>query len=118
MQPHHRKLLRSIWPFLCSLFMGGLIGGITHSWSVGALGALAAGLYFHWNLSIPALGNGNGAAAGVPAQNALDEDELLSGGPYLFPRENSENPLESMAATQEQDVEMDLGFGWGAWPNK
>lgn len=42
--------VRKLWPLACGLAVGGLIGGITHAWSVGALFGGIAGVYFYWDL--------------------------------------------------------------------
>ena len=40
------QLLRKIWPAICGLVVGGLLGGLTGSWSIGALAGGAAWLCF------------------------------------------------------------------------
>ena len=40
------QLLRKIWPAICGLVVGGLLGGLTGSWSIGALAGGTAWLFF------------------------------------------------------------------------
>ncbi|MCB1958376.1 MAG: hypothetical protein KDG55_22095 [Rhodocyclaceae bacterium] len=40
------QLLRKIWPVVCGLVVGGLLGGLTGSWSIGVLAGVAGCLFF------------------------------------------------------------------------
>lgn len=44
------RLLRRLWPLVCGLVVGGLLGGLTRSWEIGALFGAASGLYIYWQL--------------------------------------------------------------------
>ena len=41
------RLLRRLWPLVCGLVVGGLLGGLTRSWSIGALAGGVAWLFFY-----------------------------------------------------------------------
>ena len=41
------RLLRRLWPLFCGLVVGGLLGGLTGSWSIGALAGGVAWLFFY-----------------------------------------------------------------------
>ena len=40
------QLLRKIWPAICGLVVGGLLGGLTGTWAIGAIAGGAAWLFF------------------------------------------------------------------------
>lgn len=45
------SLALKLWPVLCGLVVGSLLGGITRSWSVGALFGSIAWIYFSCDMS-------------------------------------------------------------------
>ena len=40
------RLLRRLWPLVCGLVVGGLLGGLTRSWAIGALAGGVAWVFF------------------------------------------------------------------------
>ena len=101
-----RETVEIAWPTACGLIVGGMIGGITQSWSVGLLSGLIAGMCFRGSLAQPLVKS---------RQNIRYEalpDDAFRGYPYLWPRPNPEDPLETIEAHQQDDP--DLNPGWGA----
>ena len=96
MPPKTYRIIAKFWPLICGLIIGGLLGGIMHSFSFFLLFGAIGWAYFYFDFfHVP-----DALAGGTPCKLDEEEDE---GGPDFYMNENEAHLGGAMFSTDSDN---------------